>query len=110
MIGMNATFSSEYGTVCTEDYGDCGLVFSFSHQGSTHDALSRCDNCKGSFQDISTRMDEFRDRLFVNGWERRKAVWTVPQAFGNNRFVDIDIIAYILSRSTCILFFLVYGR
>jgi hypothetical protein len=70
VIGNNATFSSAYGTVCTEDYGDCG-----------------CDNCKGSFQDISTRMDEFRDRLFVNGWERRKAVWTVPQAFGNDSFL-----------------------
>ena len=33
MIGINATFSSEYGTVCTEDYGDCGLVLDFSHQG-----------------------------------------------------------------------------
>ena len=29
-------------TVCTPDYGDCG-----------------CDNCKGVFEDISNRMDEF---------------------------------------------------
>ena len=27
-------------------------------------------------------MDEFRQRLFINGWERTKALWTVPQAFG----------------------------
>ena len=87
VIGNNATFSSAYGTVCTEDYGDCGLVFDFSHQCFFHSCPARCDNCKGSFQDISTRMDEFGDRLFVNGWERTKAVWTVPQAFGNERFV-----------------------
>ncbi|KAF8804202.1 hypothetical protein BYT27DRAFT_7194948 [Phlegmacium glaucopus] len=69
MIGNNVTFSSQWGTVCTENYGDCG-----------------CDNCKGSFQDISTRMDEFRDRLLINGWERTKAVWTVPQGFGNETY------------------------
>lgn len=44
----------------------------------------RCDNCKGSFKDISDRMDGFKDHLFVNGWERTKAVWTVPQGFGND--------------------------
>ena len=87
MIGNNVTFSSQYGTVCTEDYGDCGLVLDSSHHGFIHSCPDRCDNCKGSFQDISTRMDEFRDRLFVNGWERTKAVWTVPQAFSDNVFV-----------------------
>jgi hypothetical protein len=87
-IGDNVTFSSVYGTVCTEDYGDCGLVLDSSHQGFFHSCPARCDNCKGSFQDISTRMDEFRDRLFVNGWERTKAIWTVPQAFGNDTFVS----------------------
>ena len=93
VIGNNVTFSSVYGTVCTEDYGDCGLVFDSSHQDFFHSFPARCDNCKGSFQDISTRMDEFKDRLFVNGWERTKAVWTVPQAFpqtiGGARFVGI---------------------
>ncbi|KAG6890138.1 hypothetical protein C0995_011431 [Termitomyces sp. Mi166 len=69
MIGNNVTFSTVWHTLCTEDYGDCG-----------------CDNCKGSFEDISTRMDEFRERLFINGWERSKAVWTVPQAFGNDTY------------------------
>ncbi|KAF9474514.1 hypothetical protein BDN70DRAFT_908482 [Pholiota conissans] len=69
MIGNNVTFSSQWGTVCTEDYGDCG-----------------CDNCKGSFEDISTRMDEFKERIFINGWERTKAVWTVPQGFGNDTY------------------------
>ncbi|KAG5651907.1 hypothetical protein H0H81_006958 [Sphagnurus paluster] len=28
-------------------------------------------------------MDQFKERLFINGWDRSKAVWTVPQAFGN---------------------------
>jgi len=69
MIGNNVTFSSQWGTVCTKDYGDCG-----------------CDNCLGTFEDISTRMDEFRERLFINGWDRTKAVWTVPQGFGNDTY------------------------
>ncbi|KDR78230.1 hypothetical protein GALMADRAFT_245305 [Galerina marginata CBS 339.88] len=72
MIGNNVTFSTQWDTVCTPDFGDCG-----------------CDNCKGSFEDISTRMDEFRDRNFINGWERTKAVWTVPQGFGNDTYVSI---------------------
>ena len=57
-------------TVCTKDYGDCG-----------------CDNCKGDFEDISDRMDEFAERLWVEGWDRTKAVWTVPQAFGDETCV-----------------------
>ncbi|KAH8092183.1 hypothetical protein BXZ70DRAFT_461711 [Cristinia sonorae] len=69
MIGNNVTFSSQWGTPCTTDYGDCG-----------------CDNCKGSFEDISTRMDEFAQRLFDLGWDRSKAVWTVPQAFGEDTY------------------------
>ncbi|KAK0477002.1 hypothetical protein IW261DRAFT_300149 [Armillaria novae-zelandiae] len=69
MVGNNVTFSSEWGTPCTTDYGDCG-----------------CDNCKGSFQDISTREDEFRERIFINGWELNKVVWAVPQAFGNGSY------------------------
>ena len=70
MIGNNVTFSTEWGTVCTEDYGDCG-----------------CDNCKGEFEDISSRMDEFYERIWINGWELSKTVWTVPQAFGNSSWV-----------------------
>jgi len=69
MVGNNVTFSTVWGTPCTRDYGDCG-----------------CDNCGGKFEDISTRMDEFKDRLFINGWERTKAVWTVPQGFGNETY------------------------
>ncbi|KAI0791029.1 hypothetical protein C8Q75DRAFT_732642 [Abortiporus biennis] len=69
MIGNNVTFSSQWGTPCTPDYGDCG-----------------CDNCKGAFEDISTRMDEFAQRLFALGWDRTKAVWTVPQGFGDDTY------------------------
>ncbi|KDR72349.1 hypothetical protein GALMADRAFT_143191 [Galerina marginata CBS 339.88] len=73
MIGINATFSTQFGTPCTLDFGDCG-----------------CDNCIGSFEDISTRMDEFKARNLVNGWERTKAVWTVPQGFINNTYWNRD--------------------
>ncbi|KAJ7596116.1 hypothetical protein C8J56DRAFT_395738 [Mycena floridula] len=69
MVGIDPVHSIVYGTECTRDYGDCG-----------------CDNCQGKYQDISTRMDEFRSRIFINGWELEKAVWTVPQAFGNQSF------------------------
>ncbi|GJE89062.1 hypothetical protein PsYK624_051540 [Phanerochaete sordida] len=69
MIGNNVTFSSQWDTVCTPDYGDCG-----------------CDNCKGEFEDISTRMDDFAERLRDDGWARTKAVWTVPQAFGGDSY------------------------
>jgi len=31
-------------------------------------------------------MDEFHERLFINGWDRTKAVWTVPQGFGNDTY------------------------
>ena len=58
------------GTPCTPDYGDCG-----------------CDNCKGDFDDISTRMDEFAQRRFTDGWELSKAMWTVPQGFGAGEYV-----------------------
>ncbi|TBU60013.1 hypothetical protein BD310DRAFT_947601 [Dichomitus squalens] len=68
-VGINATWSVEWNTPCTPDYGDCG-----------------CDNCAGSFEDISTRMDEFAQRRFADGWELSKAVWTVPQGFGASEY------------------------
>ncbi|KAK7057590.1 hypothetical protein R3P38DRAFT_2841901 [Favolaschia claudopus] len=68
-IGNNLNFSTVWGTECTDDYGDCG-----------------CDNCHTGFPDISKRMDEFKERLFINGWELTKAVWAVPQGFGNESY------------------------
>ena len=53
----------------TPDFGDCG-----------------CDNCKGAFEDISTRMDEYTDRRFIQGWEHSKSIWTVPQGFGASEY------------------------
>ncbi|KAF8591756.1 hypothetical protein K439DRAFT_792186 [Ramaria rubella] len=68
-IDINATFSTVWDTPCTPDFGDCG-----------------CDNCKGNLEDISTRMDEFKQRLDLLGRGRSTAVWTVPQAFGNESY------------------------
>ncbi|KAL0065604.1 hypothetical protein AAF712_007382 [Marasmius tenuissimus] len=68
-VGNNLTHSTEWDTVCTEDYGDCG-----------------CDNCKLGFEDIVVRMEEFKERIFANGWEFEKVVWAVPQAFGNESY------------------------
>jgi hypothetical protein len=40
-------------------------------------------------------MDNFTYRLNVNGWERTKAVWTVPQAFGDSEYVSfLSLIEY----------------
>nr|GAT56229.1 predicted protein [Mycena chlorophos] len=68
-VGNNLSFSTVWGTPCTDDYGDCG-----------------CDNCHQGFPDISARMDDFAQRNFINGWELTKAVWTVPQGFGNESY------------------------
>jgi hypothetical protein len=69
-IGINATYSVVWNTSCTRDVGDCG-----------------CDNCRGDFEDIRDRMDDFTARLEVLGWERSKTVWTVSQAFGSTECV-----------------------
>ena len=67
-----------------------GEPTSFGHPNlaiSNSDYQNRCDNCQGSFPDISNRMDQLAQRLFINGWERTKAVWAVPQGFGNETSV-----------------------
>ncbi|EJD04861.1 uncharacterized protein FOMMEDRAFT_132713 [Fomitiporia mediterranea MF3/22] len=68
-VAINATLSVEWHTPCTPDFGDCG-----------------CDDCKGSFADISDRMDTFAYRLDVLGVSRTKTVWAVPQAFGGSEY------------------------
>jgi len=40
----------------------------------------------GTYFDISDRVASFKNRLEVMGWERTKAVWTVPQAFGGSEY------------------------
>ncbi|THH04216.1 hypothetical protein EW145_g5685 [Phellinidium pouzarii] len=68
-ISINATYSVQWHTPVTQDFGDCG-----------------CDNCKGNFGDITLRMDEFAYRLDVLGQSRTKTVWAVPQAFGGSEY------------------------
>ncbi len=69
-VDVNATFSLEWDTPCTPELGDCG-----------------CDNCKGDLGDISTRLDQFKQRLEILGDTRNKHVWGVPQAFGGEEYV-----------------------
>ncbi|KAL1637778.1 hypothetical protein SLS56_000333 [Neofusicoccum ribis] len=67
-IAVNTSFSGPYGTPCNTTYGCCG-----------------CDDCAGAFEDISTRLDLFRQ---YQGWlgQEPKGFWGVPQAFGNETF------------------------
>ncbi|KAG7087795.1 hypothetical protein E1B28_013736 [Marasmius oreades] len=68
-VGNNLTHSTVWGTACTEDFGDCG-----------------CDNCHLGFEDVVDRMEEFYERISINGWALEKTVWAVPQAFGNETY------------------------
>ncbi|CAE6519215.1 unnamed protein product [Rhizoctonia solani] len=68
-IGINATWSAVWNTPCTPELGDCG-----------------CDNCKGRLEDISDRLDQYRDRLVWQGRARDVVVWSVPQAFGGESY------------------------
>ncbi|EKG12682.1 Glycoside hydrolase subgroup catalytic core [Macrophomina phaseolina MS6] len=67
-ISVNTSFSTPYGTVCNATYGCCG-----------------CDDCDGRFEDVSTRLDVFRNYQTWLGQEP-KGFWGVPQAFGNETF------------------------
>lgn len=69
-IAVNTSFSAEWHTPCTLDFGCCG-----------------CDDCHGSFDDIVERMDVFAYRLDALGENRAKTVWAVPQAFGGSEYV-----------------------
>lgn len=67
-IAVNTTYSVQYNTVCNTTYGCCG-----------------CDDCEGDFDDITTRLDlykEYQEILNVP----QKPQWGVPQAFGNETF------------------------
>jgi hypothetical protein len=68
-VGINATFSTQYQTPCNATYGDCG-----------------CDNCAGTFQDVSRRLDTFRGYQDALAVEPPKPVWGVPQAFGGSEY------------------------
>ncbi|KKY15758.1 putative glycoside hydrolase subgroup catalytic core [Phaeomoniella chlamydospora] len=66
-ISNNVTWSTVYETPCNTTYGCCG-----------------CDDCKGSFEDISERLDNFAHFDDLIGWP--KTHWGAPQAFGNETF------------------------
>lgn len=68
-IGINATYSPVWHTACTPDFGHCG-----------------CDNCKGTLYDVKARVQTFKDRLNILGFDRTKSVWTTPQAFGSGAY------------------------
>lgn len=96
MIGNNVTWSNEWNTTCTPDYGDCGCDNCFSIPAGNSAAVSPnstyygstvpANSGIGSYFDISDRVSSFKNRLEVMGWERTKAVWTVPQAFGSAEY------------------------
>jgi len=71
-IGINATWSVQYNTVCTLDLGCCG-----------------CDNCIGSYTDVTSRVDEFAQRTQLTGRTRNLTTWHVPQAFGSQEYWDV---------------------
>ncbi|KAI6003487.1 hypothetical protein F5J12DRAFT_155331 [Pisolithus orientalis] len=68
-IGINATYSLVWHTPCTPDFGHCG-----------------CDDCKGGLIDIKARIQTYKDRLDILGYDRTKTVWTTPQAVGNGAY------------------------
>ena len=93
MVGNNVTWSNVWNTTCTPDYGNCGCDNCVSiAAGDTSSVPPNsmysgagyvpADSGIGSYFDISDRVASFKYRLEVMGWERTKAVWTVPQAFG----------------------------
>ncbi|KAI6013051.1 hypothetical protein BKA83DRAFT_685024 [Pisolithus microcarpus] len=96
MIGNNVSFSSEWGTVCTPDYGDCGCDNCVSIPPGDSQAVPPnstlppgsvpANSGIGSYFNIADRVSRFKNRLEVMGWQRTKAVWTVPQAFGESQY------------------------
>ncbi|KAF8440010.1 hypothetical protein L210DRAFT_857297 [Boletus edulis BED1] len=68
-VGINATFSPVWHAECTPDFGHCG-----------------CDDCTGSIHDITARIQSFKDRLNILGYDRTKTVWSTPQAFGSGAY------------------------
>lgn len=105
MIGNNVTWSNEWNTTCTPDYGDCGCDNCLSISAGDNSAVPPnttyyggtvpADSGVGSYFDISDRVSSFKNRLEVMGWERTKAVWTVPQAFGGSESV-VFVFLYLL--------------
>ncbi|KZT56878.1 hypothetical protein CALCODRAFT_435102 [Calocera cornea HHB12733] len=71
-IGINATYSVTWNTSCTPELGDCG-----------------CDNCIGSYTDITSRVDMFAQRTVLTGRQRNLTTWHVPQGFGSSEYWSV---------------------
>ncbi|KAF8841646.1 hypothetical protein BDN67DRAFT_500043 [Paxillus ammoniavirescens] len=94
MVGNNVTFSTVWNTTCAPDFGDCGCDNCISIPAGDTAAVPPNSTLSGGYVpansgigtyfDISERVASFKNRLEVMGWERTKAVWTVPQAFGGD--------------------------
>ena len=69
-ISNNLSWSTQWNTTCNTTYGDCG-----------------CDDCvdQGGFTDISNRLDILKEYQTWLG-QSPKALWGVPQAFGNETY------------------------
>ncbi|KAJ5802930.1 uncharacterized protein N7503_005380 [Penicillium pulvis] len=67
-IAVNTSWSTVYETPCNTTYGCCG-----------------CDDCEGSVEDISVRLDKFAEYQTWLG-ASPKPFWGVPMAFGNETF------------------------
>ncbi|KIJ18323.1 hypothetical protein PAXINDRAFT_167512 [Paxillus involutus ATCC 200175] len=68
-LGINATYSPVWHTECTPDFGHCG-----------------CDNCQGFLYDVTARIQTYKNRLEILGFDRTKTVWTTPQAVGSGAY------------------------
>lgn len=67
-IAVNTSWSVVYDTACNTTYGCCG-----------------CDDCEGTLDDISVRLDLFAEYQSWIG-SAPKPLWGVPMAFGNESF------------------------
>jgi hypothetical protein len=65
-IALNGDWSKPYNTPVNVNFGDSG-----------------CDNCNGTFYDISSRIESTRNRARLQGAWRTKPAWIVPQSFND---------------------------
>ena len=94
MVGNNVSYSNQWNTVCTPDYGDCGCDNCVSIPAGDNAAVPPnatlpsnsvpANSGIGMYFNIANRGSSFEDRLEIMGWRRSKAIWTVPQAFGGS--------------------------
>ena len=71
-VGINTTYSIPFDTYCNATHGDCG-----------------CDDCIGELQDVSNRLDAFRNYYSWLG-EFGKPLWAVIQAFSGEGYWSRD--------------------